>query len=204
MRVLGLVLAGGSARRLNGRPKHSLELLGQTLLDRAIANLAPQTEGLALSINIDRRSLPPGDFTVLSDGAWAGSGPLAGIRAGLAWAARSGFGAVLSLPVDCPFAPSDLRARLQLALPAGHGPALAMSPPLPGADPLLHPAIGLWPVGLLVPLESALAAGTRKVTDWTAPLSPGTVAFAETSGDPFFNINRPEDLGPAAEIAGQR
>ncbi len=64
-----------------------------------------------------------------------------------------------------------------------------------------HPVFGLWPVRLREDLRRAVVEeGIRKVDEWTARHRLATVAFADWPVDPFFNANRPEDLGAAAAL----
>ena len=66
----------------------------------------------------------------------------------------------------------------------------------------VHPVFGLWPVSLVPHLEDLLRRGARKALDFVAAQQAKEVAFPpiEIGGravDPFFNINRPEDLAEA-------
>ncbi len=70
-----------------------------------------------------------------------------------------------------------------------------------------HPVFGLWPLRLRHDLRRAMVAeGIRKVDVWTARFKLARVAFplAQTPAgpcDPFFNVNRPEDLAEAERLA---
>ena len=73
------------------------------------------------------------------------AGPLAGILAGLDWAAAHApdVADLASVPGDCPFLPSDLVARLAAARTEAKTPlACARS------GDWRHPVVGLWPVAL--------------------------------------------------------
>ena len=84
---LGVVLAGGLARRMGGGDKPLREIGGQTILARVIARLEPQCEGLIISANGDPLRFAPFGLPVIADGVKQHPGPLAGILAGLDWAA---------------------------------------------------------------------------------------------------------------------
>ena len=61
-----------------------------------------------------------------------------------------------------------------------------------------HPVFGLWPVALNIELRRALVdRGVRKVDDWTDGYNRSEVEFTVDAIDPFFNVNRPEDLAAA-------
>ena len=63
----------------------------------------------------------------------------------------------------------------------------------------------LWPVRLAADLREAVTReGLRKVDDWTSRYAQVRVEFSAFPNDPFFNINRPEDLATAEALATRR
>jgi len=195
----GVVLAGGLARRMGGGDKPLREIGGQTILARVIARLEPQCEGLALSANGDPLRFARFGLPVIEDSVKHHSGPLAGILAGLDWAAahRPRAPWILSAPGDCPFLPRDLVARLRQAVSAQNA-ELAVA----ASQGRSHPVIGLWKVGLRDALRHALVdEGVRKVETWTQPYRVATVAWPAEPLDPFFNANTIEDLVEAERLA---
>jgi len=187
---LGVVLAGGLARRMGGGDKGLLPLGEATILDRVVARLAPQVAGLALNANGDPARFARLGLPVIPDSIEGYPGPLAGVLAGLDWAHAQGAAQIVTAAWDTPFFPTDLVARLE----AEPGPiTLARTPE--GR----HPTFGLWPVALRDDLRAELLAGTRKVLAWTD--KHGT-SYADFDGDPdpFFNVNTPEDLEAAREL----
>lgn len=207
-RVPGVILAGGLATRMGGGDKALLPLGGQTLLDRVIARLAPQVTGLALNANGDPRRFAGWGLPVLPDPLPGHPGPLAGVLAGLDWAAGQGAEAIVTVAADTPFFPPDLVARF-CAASAGqaHPLVLAATPREGGAETrsmtaglIRHPTFGLWPVALRDDLRAALAAGLKKVVLWTDPHGGRTAVFAAAPFDPFFNVNTPEDLARAEAL----
>ena len=126
------------------------------------------------------------------------AGPLAGILAGLEWAAihRPDLPWLLSIATDTPFFPRDLAACM-LAAVTVQGAELACA----ASRGRAHPVFGLWPVRLAPDLRRTLVdEGMRKVTAWTARWRLATVDFPATPVDPFFNANRPEDLAEAERL----
>ena len=100
----------------------------------------------------------------------------------------------MTVATDAPFFPDDLVARLT-AESNDVGLACAES------DGRNHPVFGLWPVGLRDDLRRALVEeDIRKVDQWTARHGIAVVSFPVSVVDPFFNINRPEDVAAAQEI----
>ena len=132
-------------------------------------------------------------------------GPLAGVLAGMDWAAREGATHVLTVAADTPFFPTDLGKRLCSALGDETPIALAATPDdRPGREGKLarHPTFGLWPVALRDNLRCALMEeGLRKVVLWTDRHGAATVRFEAARYDPFFNVNAPDDIAEAERIA---
>jgi molybdenum cofactor guanylyltransferase len=200
VRIIGLLLAGGQSRRMGGGDKALRLLTGQTLLDHVIDRIGPQVDALVLNANGDPSRFARFGLPVVADSIADFAGPLAGILAGLDWAAqhRPDCALVASVATDAPFLPRDLVARL-VAGSKAEGAELACA--ASGGQP--HPVIGLWPVRLREELRRALTVeGIRKVDVWTARHRLATVPFPpEIPGlDPFFNANRPEDLDRAAAL----
>jgi molybdopterin-guanine dinucleotide biosynthesis protein A len=195
--TLGVVLAGGLARRMGGGDKPLRLLGGRPMLDHVLARLAPQVAALVLNANGDPARFASHGLPVVSDGLPDHPGPLAGILAALDWTAehRPGMAWVVSVPGDSPFIPTDLVARLHAARDAAAVPlACARS----GGQ--AHPPVGLWPVALRADLRAALLAGERKIDRWTARHGCVHADWPDTPVDPFFNANAPEDLAAAETL----
>jgi len=199
----GVILAGGQAARMGGGDKCLLQVGGERLIDHVIARLAPQCAALALNANGDPVRFAGLGLPVLPDSVAGHPGPLAGVLAGLDWAAGQGARAIITAAADTPFLPEDLAARLMAAAPAS-GLALAVAPDGDGVI-RRHPTFGLWPVALREDLRAALNGGVRKIVAWTDAHGAGSAVFEGGRVDPFFNINRPEDIEAAeAMLAGAR
>lgn len=191
-RILGLILAGGEGRRLGGADKALLPFGGAPLLSRVQGRLDPQVEGLALSANGDPERFAFSGLTVLGDAGPERLGPMAGVLAGLDWLHGQGATHLATVPVDLPFLPPDLVARLSRA-----GDFAVAE-----CGGRLHPTCTLWPLRLRDPLARALAAGERRIGRWCAEAGAVRVVFPAATPDPFFNVNRPEDLAEAERLAG--
>ncbi len=200
--ILGLVLAGGLARRMGGGDKARIRIGGKTILERVLARLAPQCGSMILNANGDPARFGDTGLPVVPDTVPGFAGPLAGILAGLDWAAANApqVTDVVSVPGDCPFLPPDLVPRLEQARKAADLPlACARS------GDWRHPVIGLWPVGLRGDLRTALVEDDlRKIEAWTARHGVAIADWPALPFDPFFNVNTPEDAAEAQHIASQR
>ena len=207
---LGVILAGGLATRMGGGDKALLPLAGRTLLDRVIERLEPQVAGLALNANGDPARFARTRLPVLADSVPGHPGPLAGVLAGLDWAAEQGADSIVTVAADTPFFPCDLVPQLLLAAEDAPHPLALACTPRSGDEALKsgggkrinrHPTFGLWPVALADDLRAALEDGLRKVVLWTDRHGAGEALFPADPFDPFFNVNTPEDLARARELA---
>ena len=197
--IPGVLLAGGLARRMGGGNKPMRTIAGRTILDRVIARLNPQCNGLVLNANGDPARFAAFGLPVIADGVADFPGPLAGILAALDWAAanRPDVKLVLSAAGDCPFLPRDLVSRLHGALEAEKA-ELAVA----ASDGQSHPVIGLWSVALREQLRHALVVeDIRKIDRWTARYKLATVTWPTSPLDPFFNANTMDDIAEAERLA---
>ena len=197
----GVVLAGGLARRMGGGDKARIRVGGTTILERVITRLMPHCRALIINTNGDPARFADAGLAVIPDGVPDFVGPLAGVLAGLDWAATIAPDCtfVVSAPGDCPFLPKNLVTRLHEArIAAGTPLACARS------GDWSHPVVGLWPLALREDLRRALTVeGLRKIDIWTARHGVGIAEWPDTPVDPFFNVNTPEDAARAEEIARQ-
>lgn len=197
--AIGVILAGGLARRMGGGDK-SLNTLGDSaILDRVIARLSPQVDRILINANGDPDRFASYGRPVIADPLPDYPGPLAGVLAGLDAAAAMGASHIITVAADTPFFPRDLAARLTAAAKAQGAPiALAATPD--GDRTVRHPTFGLWPVALREDLRASLEDGVRKVVLWTDRHGAATALFPAEPFDPFFNINTPEDLARAETL----
>jgi molybdopterin-guanine dinucleotide biosynthesis protein A len=194
-----VLLAGGLARRMGGGDKPMRRIGGRTILQRVIARLSPQCDGLVLNANGDPARFASFGLPVIADSVADFPGPLAGILAALDWAAaaRPDVAWILSAAADCPFLPRDLVARLQQAR-ADQDAQLAVA----ASDGQSHPVVGLWSVGLRDELRHALVQeDIRKIDRWTARYKLATVTWPIEPLDPFFNANTMDDIAQAERLA---
>lgn len=200
--IIGVVLAGGKSSRMGGGDKALLPLGGRPLLAHVIERLAPQVAEIVLNANDD-----PGRFAAFGlphvpDRLAGKMGPLAGVHASLAWAEanRPESPFVVTVAADTPFFPADLVSRLCAATDK-ESPTLVVARSESG----VHPVFGLWPMSLAPHLEASLGHGGRKALDFVTAHQAKVVMFPPVeigarTVDPFFNINRPEDLAEAETL----
>jgi molybdenum cofactor guanylyltransferase len=198
---LGLVLAGGLARRMGGGDKPRTKIGGATILSRVLERMTPQCTRLIVNANGDPARFADTSLPVIPDDVPDFAGPLAGVLAGLDWAAANAPAAryVASVPGDCPFLPRDLVTRLHEARQRQDKPlACARS------GEWRHPVVAIWPVALRADLRKALTQDDmRKIEIWTARHGVALADWPAEPVDPFFNVNTPEDAAAAERLAAQ-
>ncbi len=199
--VVGLVLSGGRSSRMGGGDKCLLRLGGESVLTRILRGLKTQVVEVIINANGDPSRFAEFGLPVVADSIVGLAGPLAGIHAGLEWVRghASGVRMVATIASDTPFFPPDLVQRFLSAL--SEEPALAVAASNEG----VHHVVGLWPVAIASKIEEALDRGMRKAGAFTKDNGATEVFFGPTRVgkalvDPFFNINRPEDLAQAEAL----
>lgn len=180
-RILGLILNGGTSRRF-GAPKAEALLEGKPLIGHVADRLAPQVEAVAVAGDVC--GLP---FPALDDAPFSGAGPLAGIHAGLDWAAGESAVWLVSAPCDVPCLPLNLVETLLAHAVPGRPCAFRR-------DGRLEAACALWPVSRTPEVSRRLRDGPDRSLK-SALADAVVIAAKDASLDGSFeNINRPEEL----------
>jgi molybdopterin-guanine dinucleotide biosynthesis protein A len=168
--ILGIVLAGGAARRF-GSDKALALIDGRPLIEHAIAALAPVVDRIAISGRTYK------DYSGLPDRPEPGLGPLGGLNAALHHAADHGFAGVLSVPCDVPAYPPGLLTQLASRSDAAILGGL--------------PVCGYWPSALAPLLDRHLQQeGSLSVRRWAGLV--GAVSIETSEALP--NINTQADM----------
>ena len=196
---VGVILAGGLSSRMGGGDKGLLALDGVSLLGRVKVRLGKQVSSMVLNANGDPARFEGLGISVEPDSVAGFAGPLAGVLAGMDWAASQGADHIVTVAADTPFYPRDLVERF---VETGEDMAMAVTPD-PERGHARHPTFGLWPVALRDDLRAALGDGVRKVVQWTKPRGCINVEFSATPFDPFFNVNTPEDMAKAEAMIAE-
>ena len=195
---VGVVLAGGLARRMGGGDKCLLALAGRPLMAHVIERARPQVGRLILNANGDPGRFQSFGLPVVADVIEGFAGPLAGVLTGLEWMRdhAPGVAWMASFTGDAPFLDRNLVARPAEAVEEGSADLACAT-----SGGRAHPVFGLWPVRLAGDLRRALVdEEERKIDAWTARYRIVHVDFPCLPCDPFFNVNRPEDLAEAERI----
>ena len=162
-----------------GRPKALLPVAGTTLVGWQVERLGSAFTEVLVSAN--EEALVPAGMRMVVDRSAGSLGPLAGIEAGLEYAAED---ALVVVACDMPHVTVELAGQL-LDLSAGHDAAV----PRLGGRP--EPACACYRRSALGAVRRALDEGSLKAADAVSRLD---VAWLEDP-DPalFWNLNTPED-----------
>jgi molybdopterin-guanine dinucleotide biosynthesis protein A len=196
--LAGVILAGGLSRRMGGGDKPLRPLGGRPILAHIVERARPQVSHLVLNANGDPARFAGFKLPVVADSVEGFAGPLAGILAGLDWAAAHAPQCrfMISFAGDAPFLPRDLAGRLLDAVADDKADIACAT-----SNGQSHPVFGLWRVDLREDLRTALVKEhIHKVDRWTARHRLVEVEFPAEPVDPFFNANRPDDLAAAEQL----
>ncbi|MFI4934266.1 MAG: molybdenum cofactor guanylyltransferase [Caulobacterales bacterium] len=197
-RTAGVVLAGGRSRRF-GSDKAAAMLAGRPLLDWTLARLDGFCAEVAVAApaESDAGELASAlSRVLLTDAPGHPEGPLAGVAAGLVWAAARGFEVLATLPCDAPLVTDEVFDRLFAAL-EGAGGAYAVTADGPQG------LVALWRTDQAETLLRRLAAGEHPPVREALAAADGRAVMFEDAAL-FRNLNTPEDLATAeAALARQ-
>jgi molybdopterin-guanine dinucleotide biosynthesis protein A len=178
-----VVLAGGRAARLGGRPKPQLEVGGRTMLDAVLAATAGADARIVVG---PPQPVPPGVLVVREQPP--GGGPVAALRAGLT-RVETDVAAVLA--ADLPFLTADLVEQLRASL-VRDGVLVVDDA---GHDQLL---LGVWRATALRRVLSG-PTGPTSMRRLLAPLAVDRLrpAVAPGAPPPWTDCDTPADLARA-------
>jgi molybdopterin-guanine dinucleotide biosynthesis protein A len=187
---MGFVLAGGKSSRM-GTDKAFLEFGGQTLLDRAIAEMGMVCSSVAIvgdPVKFAKYGAPKYE-PVVAD-IFHGCGPLAGIHAALVHSTAE---LNVMLAVDMPFVSTELLAFLLTK--ADEDDAIVTVPRIGKG---LQPLCAVYRPSFCITAEQALRAGNYKVDAAFSGISIRVIEEDELTAAGFserlfFNVNTPQD-----------
>mgnify|MGYP001278681649 FL=1 len=198
---IGVLLAGGLARRMGGGDKSLREVGERMILEWVVERSRPQVERLLLNANGDVTRFKHFGLPVVPDVLDGFVGPLAGVLSGLEWAIRSGCDVrwVVSFATDAPFIPVNMVERFEAVAVTTDSDIVCAS-----SGGRRHPVFALWPVTIAKDLRKALVyEKVRKIDRFTANYNVQSVEFVTDPIDPFFNVNDPDSLERANILCRQ-
>ena len=196
--IIGIILAGGQSRRFGDGDKFFRKLNGKSLIDHVIERLQPQTDDLVINSNSDANLFLEQGLTVVPDTIQGFAGPLAGILTGMEWVLRNKpqYEWIATFPSDAPFIPHNCVKEMRLCAKMENTDIVCTA-----SGQRTHPVCALWRIDLAADLRKVMInEGLRKIDLWTARHQLSIIKFPDHPYDPFFNINRPEDMVLAEKI----
>lgn len=193
LNICGLVVAGGTSRRMGDENKLWLELGDEALIHRAIRRLTQQVDQVIVNAN-DTDGLEP--FVTVRDVIDGGQGPLAGILSGLEHIREnnSNITHIASVPADAPFSPIDLVKKMQDV-----GAKNEIIVPFVGG--FTQQLFALWPVSCASALREFMMSGENgKVMNFIRSQDWQKLILPEEADEQFINVNTPEDWARTQEV----
>ena len=197
--VVGVILAGGLAKRMGGGDKCLLPLAGKSLLQRTIERAQPQVSQLLLNANGNSLRFARSRLPVVADANPNNLGPLAGVHAGFVWMQVNTpkLEWLMSFASDTPFFPMDIADKM-LAAANNWNKKLVVAT----SNSRVHPVFSLWHTSLAPRIAAQLVTGEApRLQEWINAVEPLEMNFSAEGYDPFFNINTPQDLYAAEPLA---
>lgn len=195
--ITGVILAGGQSRRMGGGDKFLKKVANKTILDHVINQFSNQCETLIISANGDLSRLESIDLPIVKDPIGDDMGPLSGILAAMLWSKlnKPSHTHILSVAADSPLFPLNYSDKMLKRANEFETDAIILAK----SRGRHHPIFGLWPIELANDLKTFLETGGRKIRAWSDTKANGSIEFQDLlindmPIDPFFNINKPEDL----------
>jgi len=183
--VTGLILAGGMARRMEGRDKGLIPFRGVAIAQGIARQLNTQCGSICINANRNTAEYEKFGYTVFPDQLPDYQGPLSGMLTGLNHIATPW---MITTPCDGPFVATDYVSRMRSAVDSS-GYCIAVA----SCHDRLQPVYAMINRSIKQSLELFLESGERKIDKWYQQHEYSVVDFSD-SPEMFENINTPEQL----------
>jgi molybdenum cofactor guanylyltransferase len=195
-KILALIMIGGESKRMGGGIKSFIKFNNKTLFDRILYRVKPQIQNIIINSNQNDERLIKYNIPMIKDLKKGYLGPLAGIHSGMHWIINNDpqIEWLVTLPGDTPFIPNNLISSFKKKSSLKSKIILAKS------NDKTHPIVGAWHISLFRNLDTELDKGVRKIMSWAQMHQINYINFPSENYDPFFNINRKEDIEVAIKI----
>ena len=188
--ITAVILAGGRARRMQGRDKGLIELSGKPLIQYVIDTIKSQVNEIFISANRNIEEYKRFDYQVLSDVQQDFPGPLAGIAAAFQQCKTE---YLLVVPCDTPFLPTNLASSLLTQLKQDNVDVC-----IAHDGNRLQPLVALLSRSLGPKLDESIQAGHLKVERWMLEQTHCIARFS--TQNEFININNEDELLRAEQL----
>ena len=200
-KIIGSILTGGKSSRMGGGLKGFKKFNNQSIFDRVYHRSKNQVSNLIINSNIVTDDFDKYNLPVFSDVIKGYLGPLAGIHASINWT-RINYPEsewIVTFASDTPFFPKQL-VKTMYAKAKKNNKKIVLA----RSFKRNHPIFGLWHTSLEKDLaDCILKKNIRKIEEWAKDYNYKNINFENNKYDPFFNINRPDDLIKAQKIENQ-
>jgi len=204
--IVGVILAGGLSRRMEGPEKSLMVMDSKPLITHVATRLKEQIDVALINANGDPERFAFANLPVQADTVPGFAGPLAGVLAGMRWCMKHAPGAshIVTVAADTPLFPDNLVSAFRSAMLAAREPEKTICLAQSGGN--RHPVFGLWPISIADDLERFLVEeDQQKVMLFAKRYQLELIDFPFLDGkkgevDPFFNINTPGDLIEAEQL----
>ncbi|MDD5274610.1 MAG: molybdenum cofactor guanylyltransferase [Methylovulum sp.] len=185
IKVSGVILSGGRAKRMDNQDKGLVNYKGQPLVSYAIKAMLPVVDQLIINANRNLDQYRSFNLPVVTDQTNRFDGPLAGILTAMRFTDAD---ILLVMPCDLPLIrPEHLQKLLSTCREQDTDIAVAYD----GKE--IQPLLLAIKTSLYVDLQNFLDSGRRKVGFW---LAQKRMLKVDLSNEPdiFININTAKDL----------
>ena len=201
-KILGVVLAGGLSRRMEGGNKFLKKIDNTPIIDLVIKKVTNQVDELIINANENKNSyLEKFNLPIVPDIIKGFKGPLVGILSGMIWAKKQkrNFNYLATFPCDAPFFPENLVKNLIDETKKNNFDIV-----VPKYKDQNHPVFGIWSVDLIDSLKKYLLdEDLKKIDTWIFRNKFKILNFKNLKYDPFFNINTVQELSKANSISSE-
>ncbi len=186
--IIGIILAGGRANRMQGQDKGLIELQDQALIQHVIGRFQTQVTAIQINANRNLDRYQHFGFPVFSDARQDFQGPLSGMLQGLQQLESEQADWIVCVPCDAPQLPLDLVTRFSQALTKKDVTAVVAHD-----GKWIQPTFCMLHRSLSDSLTNYLAHGGRKTADWLRQENAVQIDFSDQP-TAFANINSRNDL----------
>jgi molybdopterin-guanine dinucleotide biosynthesis protein A len=185
LKITGVILAGGMARRMNNQDKGLVLYNGQPLVSYAIKAISPVVSRLLINANRNQTSYQQFGCPVIADQTSSFDGPLAGVLSAMLVTEDE---ILVVMPCDSPLIKTaQLEKLLSTLLETEAEIAVAFD------GERLHPVVLALKTALKNSLAHYLASGERKITRWLEQQDTVKVDFS-AEAEVFLNVNTLNEL----------
>ncbi len=195
-KVLSVFLAGGLSKRFGGNTKTLAKINDISIFEKIITFIKKQKTKIIINTNSEEGVFLNSKLPIIRDKNLYFQGPLAGIYSAMCWVKEKKIDIewILSIPSDTPFLPENL---LDIFISNNNNNKQIL---IARYNNKIHPVVGMWNLSLFHSLQSELKSDNRKIMNWVYKNEFKFVDFPVKNYDPFFNINKKEDLAEAENI----